>query len=389
MKRLTLAVLIDAFGHDLLQEHEFLPELADRRPLRTVLGFSSAAIPTLLTGRWPDEHGRWFLYRRAPESSPFGFARYLAPFEKVPVLGRRVRRVFEDSFAVQCPLTEYYHLYGIPLRHLPQFDLPGRRSIYGTHAIDGVENLFDRLESKRIPHRIWTWSTPEEENFRSLVDTVKQGDHSFLFLYAPVLDGVMHGTGTQSDETADTMRRNEEGIREAVRAARRSYDEVVLYVFSDHGMVDTQRVIDVMGRIRALPFREGEDYLPFYDSTFARFWFFDKQAEKAILTELVTIDGGRLLNEDDLRKQHVWYPNGDYGNAIYLADAGTVIAPSFMGEKAPLAMHGYHPDDKGSSGMLLASREVAPEVRGIVDMAAFLEGEAGWAYQGEKHGAIS
>ena len=70
MRRITIAVLIDAFGWDLLQAHSFLPELSHRKPLETVLGFSSAALPSLLTGRHPDEHGRWFLFRKNPTESP-------------------------------------------------------------------------------------------------------------------------------------------------------------------------------------------------------------------------------------------------------------------------------------------------------------------------------
>ncbi|MFH1680891.1 MAG: hypothetical protein ABIH26_09645, partial [Candidatus Eisenbacteria bacterium] len=98
MKRVTIAVLIDAFGWDVLGAHPFLPELEHRKPLRTVLGFSSAALPSLLSGRWPEEHGRWFLYRRNPCESPFGFARLLAPAEGARWLGRRVRTAYEKCF---------------------------------------------------------------------------------------------------------------------------------------------------------------------------------------------------------------------------------------------------------------------------------------------------
>jgi len=56
-----------------------------------VVGYSSGAIPTMLTGKSPAEHGHWNLFYYDPEGSPF---RWLRRFQFLPdrVLGHRVAR---------------------------------------------------------------------------------------------------------------------------------------------------------------------------------------------------------------------------------------------------------------------------------------------------------
>ena len=50
----SIFVLMDALGWEWIKEHPFLKEVAPyRRPLDSVLGFSTAAIPSILTGRFP------------------------------------------------------------------------------------------------------------------------------------------------------------------------------------------------------------------------------------------------------------------------------------------------------------------------------------------------
>ena len=386
MNRITIAVLIDAFGWEVLGEHPFLPELVHRKPLRTILGFSSGAIPSLLSGALPNEHGRWFLYRRSRSESPFGFARLLAPFAGGGRVGRKVRWAYENCFDFFTDNTGYYHLYQVPLPLLPEFDLPETKPIYEPGGLETGETLFDRIERRGIPHRVWYWRTPEQRNFDELHDAVRGREAPFLFFYASELDALMHARGTCHPDTARLIGRYEEQIRVVVAEAEWRYDEVELIICSDHGMVNVNRTIDLMTRVRALPFREGRDYLPFYDSTFARFWFHDERAEAAIGELLAGTEGGRLVDDEELGRLGVLFPEGEYGDVVFVADAGTVIAPSFMGNAAPAGMHGYHPDDRGSDGIVLSNRPVPDETGSILDMASLLEGAAVRAWEGESDG---
>ncbi|HER43479.1 MAG TPA: hypothetical protein ENO08_03370, partial [Candidatus Eisenbacteria bacterium] len=56
----TIVILIDALGYDLAERHGFrLSGLSKPSKVETVLGFSQAAITTILTGLEPSRHGLW------------------------------------------------------------------------------------------------------------------------------------------------------------------------------------------------------------------------------------------------------------------------------------------------------------------------------------------
>ena len=76
MDRGTVVILIDALGHSIARRHGFRPaDLPVAARLRTVLGFSQAAIASILTGVMPDRHGLWMMYSFARNGSPFGWLR--------------------------------------------------------------------------------------------------------------------------------------------------------------------------------------------------------------------------------------------------------------------------------------------------------------------------
>jgi len=64
---INMVVLIDALGWHYLENRTFLnAELPFRRSLQTILGFSSGAIPTIMTGLPPAKTGHWNLFTTTP-----------------------------------------------------------------------------------------------------------------------------------------------------------------------------------------------------------------------------------------------------------------------------------------------------------------------------------
>lgn len=61
MKTLGLFVFIDGFGWEVLRRHpEFLAGLApERKSLETILGYSSACDPSIISGITPSGHKLW------------------------------------------------------------------------------------------------------------------------------------------------------------------------------------------------------------------------------------------------------------------------------------------------------------------------------------------
>src|SRR3989442_1117360 len=89
---LSIYVLVDALGWELVRGRPFLDDvLIDKRWLVTILGYSSGAIPSLLSGRYPNQHGHWNLFYRSPAASPFRWTRPLGRLPK-PLVENPVSR---------------------------------------------------------------------------------------------------------------------------------------------------------------------------------------------------------------------------------------------------------------------------------------------------------
>ena len=382
MSATVLAFLIDALGWQSISERPFLDDIIRTRcPLRTVLGFSSGAEPSILTGRAPAEHGRWTMYRHRQRRSPFEIARWLGRWPAhLPGQGQ-LRRFLTWWVRERENVRGYFNLYDVPLTLLPCFDLAERDELFQTGGIPGIPSLFDNLSDEGIPFRSWWWRTSDRQNFSELGDAIDAGESGFYFLYSPTFDAVQHVKGTESPEVADLLDDYEKRIRVIYRKAQKKKLDPRLFIFSDHGMTDTIGTVDLMRSIEELGLVAPDDYVPFYDSTMARFWFRSAGAREAILPVLARTEHGRILDDDELAREGVLFPDRRYGEVVFLMDCGWQIEPSFMGPRANRAMHGFHPDDPGSDAAFLSDRELSSppaDIRDLFDilLAAGREGIA-------------
>ncbi len=374
-ERLTLVFLIDALGFEQAGSPEFLPLLdRPRAPVRSILGYSSAAIPTILTGVPPERHGHLSMYRRAGRN---GIFRSVAPWIGLATrltdrrwrLGRWI-----TSYLKNRGITGYFSLYEIPLRWLPQFDLCQRRDIYAPGAFDGIPGLADHLE-QRGRSRIWSWRVPEAQAFRELEEEVERGNNEFLFLYTAELDTVMHATGPASGATRDKLAGYDRRITSVIRQAEKTARRVRVFIFGDHGMAPVQQQHDLWASLRTLPFQVPGDWLYFLDSTMARFWFANRRAEQEVDRLLAGLGWGRVLDDPELRRLGSFFPDREYGERIFLADEGHIIVPSFMSAQVVRGMHGYHPDDRCSFTTLVTNAHDRPYPADLIDLHALLRAE--------------
>jgi hypothetical protein len=113
-----------------------------------------------------------------------------------------------------------------------------------------------------------------------------------------------------------------------------------------------------------------EDYLAVFDSTMARFWFFNHRARQAVNTAFANLPCGRWLTDDDLETGGVLFADRRFGEQIYLLDPGWLLSRSdFNGAGwMPSGMHGYHPEDSYSDAIFLASHLPGFEVQTIADV---------------------
>ena len=368
-EKLSLYVFIDALGWDILQAVDFFDhELQHRRRLKSVLGYSSTAIPSILTGRLPNEHGHFSFYYYDPEGSPF---RWLRPLSLVPKflssrarLRNRISRALKRIYGY----TGYFQIYNMPFRYIHLFNYCEKKDIFAPDGIINGDSIFLALEMSGVPCHVSDWRAGEEANFESVMAEVENGAVEWAFFYNANLDGIMHIHGVGSEQALrhiDTYRRRLARLFEGIAE---NYRDVDIYLFSDHGMANVEHHHGLRRDIDRLGFTFGRDYVAVYDSTMARFWFMNQDSRAAIVSLLDEMDYGEILDRRTMERYGVHFPDAKYGELFFLLKEGHLIVPSFMGERPIVAMHGYHPEAPSSYAALISNREIPEDIRSITDL---------------------
>jgi hypothetical protein len=376
--QISIVAFIDALGWEVLADHQFLEdELPYRRKLRSVLGFSSACVPSILTGRFPQEHEHWSFYFKARRRSPFGNLRWLGLLPSALVDRGRVRAKLSAVLKRLYGFQGYFQLYNVPFDQLSRLDYCEKRDLFAPGGINRGESIFDALTRAGVRYHVSDWRRPEAENLRQLRHDLERREATFAFLYLADLDGLLHRVGKHSPEIGSKLAWYERAFRELLECARRNYSEVRLHVCSDHGMASVHTTVDLMGAIDALGFEQGRDYLAVYDSTMARFWFHNDRARAAIVEHLESVSAGRILPDHELDALGCRFEGDRFGELIFLLDAGHLIVPSHMGRDPIAGMHGYHPDHPDSDASLLSSTPPPGNLACITDIYGLMRAEAG------------
>jgi predicted AlkP superfamily pyrophosphatase or phosphodiesterase len=358
---LPLFVFIDACGWEIASAHSFCKKICPtQRRLESVFGYSSACIPSILSGRWPSEHYNWCYFVHDPARSPF---RALRPLRWIPraISSRRItRRLLSRMLKVHLKFRGYFDLYNIPFKHIAQFDFSEKKSPLLPRGMNHGPHVFDYLEEEGIPYHVSDPAKSEVANLAALLSDIEQKKIDFAFLYWPDLDGLLHQHGNQSMKIFEKLKVYESWIQNLMEVARANYEEVRLYVFSDHGMANCDELLDLKSRVEELPCEMGRDYTVVYDSTMARFWFFNDRARTSIAELLGKIPEGRILSDEELEDLGASFPDRYFGELIFLVREGVLIVPSHMGERPIRGMHGYHPSDPQSYASLLTNQTSIP-----------------------------
>lgn len=385
----ALVLLVDALGWDAVEAApggRFLADLLPhRRALDTILGFSSGAIPALLTGQWPRQTGRWLMYARARGETPLAIA---ALFARLPARLRRSYRVARLLHRlVARSVRGYFSLYEIPWHRLPFLDLPERHHLYAPNAVPGHPTWFDDWAARGFAVRAWDWRTPEAANAEAFVAACGEsaGASDVLFWYLHGQDLLRHRHGNQGPEVAAHLSWLGSVVERAAAAVRQSGGEPWIYLVSDHGMTDVRFHADLAGEATAAARdageggREGSGWVAFHDSTMSRFWWLDvrarERARPAVRRRLAELGVGSWLEPRDLGRYGALFADHRFGEDIFVLDAGGLVLPSYMGSQPVRGMHGYRPEEPTSRAIALSNRPLGAGVAHVVDLRAFLQGE--------------
>ncbi len=366
-----LVLLVDALGWEIAERFGFgRDEFPVRAPLGTVLGYSSAAIPSLLSGATPAEHGSWSMFRRADRGGSFAF---LARMPRIPhALEWRARHWVRRYLDSRGAVRSYYSLYEVPLHLLHRFDVGLKGDPFQPGGLPR-ETVFDWMKQHGVKYRLWYYTTAEEANL-SAAEEVLGDDSDVLFVYTAELDALMHRVGIFHQSVESRLSRYAAFLAAMRARARTQGIALTTVVLSDHGMTDVSACADPWSGMNARGLTLGRNYLGFYDSTMLRVW--GDAAVIAASTEAMG-ENGRRLSDDELRARGCFFPGREYGDAVFLAYPGVLIVPSFMGAAPIAAMHGYDPDDRFSLGCFMSDATNASAPSSLLGFKSYLSAWCG------------
>lgn len=371
-KDVVVFLFIDALGWELVERTSFMTaELPNRRRIEMQFGYSSTAVPTILSGCSPAEHGHLGLFRFAPEHSPFRILGKIAPFMIPGSFWNRgrVRNWLSKIIARLYGFTGYFQLYQMPFKKLALMDYCEKHDLFAAHGMGKIENLRDLLIRLQIPYHISNWHLGDRRNFEAARQALQE-DKQFLFIYTAELDALLHQH--PSPPVADVIREKLDWYRDQIstlfQIGEKRERKIHLTVISDHGMTPLTRTVDLKSAIEKTHLVFGRDYGACYDSTMFRATFISPDSEKVIREAVKPFEVfGHWLSEEEEKHYGIYRSDRMFGDAVFLLDPGIQIVPSDMGLKPLNGMHGFAPEDKDSQAVVLSTEEIPERIRCVAD----------------------
>lgn len=373
----VLVVFVDALGP--LQLERFgarFAALPHRRALSGVLGYSSGALATILTGADPAAHGRMCLFTAKPEGER-GILTPLAWLGLLPKLVHEraaVRRLLGRLLARAAGLTGYVALHRVPPAAFRWLDLPERDDLFQAPDVGGVPTFLADARRAGLSVYAAPWQLPEDARWDQAYDVLARERPNLAFLYATELDGVLHNTGNESRESERVIERIGARIERARDVMRKGGGEVTTLVIGDHGMADVHTTVDPRPIVDA----DSGGARVFVDSTMMRFWGDDAALDRARSRLDRARAPGRWLDRGALEERRAPVEGAPYGRAMFLLDEGAIFAPSYVGGRVR-GMHGYDVGTTSARAALASDTPIPASCGSIADIAGLVRDRLGVA----------
>ena len=367
-KTIEIFLFIDALGWKIINDHQFLADLFPyRRKIFMQFGYSSSAIPTILSGKTPAEHGHLGLFRFAPDHSPFKKLSRLAWLFKPESFWNRgrVRHHLSKILKRLYGFTGYFQLYRMPIWKLKFVDYCEKRDLFVAGGMENIANLHDTLSRKGVDFHISDWHLSDDENYTAAEKAIDHGKN-FLFVYTASFDGVLHDNVGDFTTIQSKLDKIKIQIENLYKKAAEHAETVHFTIFSDHGMTPLTGTVDMIKKITESGLVFGQDYGVCYDSTMARFYYLNNNAKK-VIEEMMKLFPGHFLSKEEEIRYGIYRQDRAFGDGIFLLDAGLQIVPSDMGEKPLNGMHGFSPEDEHSFAAILSNTDFPESVKHVSD----------------------
>ncbi len=362
----VISVFFDGLKPESIQYMPFLNSLPSKKRLETILGYSVTCHASMYTGVYPDKHGLWFLWKVAPESSPF---RWL---KKIPLLFLANNipgwiAVHKIS-SLKSKLTAYWgipRLFNLPLKYWSAIDVAEKRYWDEDGYLENCKTIFEWLREYKIDYEV-VGMVPHVIDTSRLVNEHQFSDiKPWIYLFIGDVDALSHHFTQNSSEVITKLRQFDSIVERCCREIQQKCGEYDLIVWSDHGHVPLKEKIDLYSIFKSA----GDDltkYLHIVDINVARFWFDSEKDRTRVETILEKIPNGFILSDDVMANEHVLMKDHRYGELIFYLDAGSAFSKTIFGfGLRQKSIHGYLPHHIDCDGVFLTNHQISPEIEKV------------------------
>lgn len=361
-KKVEVFMFVDALGWEIVNRFDFLSgEFPCRYPVRMQFGYSCTAIPTILSGHRPEEHGHLSFFYYDKKNSPFKIFSLLplSNHPKAPWNRSRVRGWISRIFRTLKNYTGYFQLYQMPFNRLKYFNYCEKNDLFVPNGLAPFRNLADTLEESGLRYHISNWREKDEQNLITTEKLLEEGENGFYFIYVAELDGLLHFEVLNPDAIRKKLNFYETHIRKMLEILRHNGQDFSFTIVSDHGMTPLSGTVDLKKTVESLGLEFGRDYAACYDSTMFRVWFLRPGAKEKIQGAVNSETfPGHYVSDAEKKHYGIDFKDHKYGDEIFLLNPGIQIVPSDMGANPLPGMHGFLPEDRDSTAVLLSTSEM-------------------------------
>jgi len=276
---------------------------------------SADAVPTLLTGTYPHEHGMWGV-RLIKDIRPSCFDNVIDKIPDIitttvqcivqlftgsfdlPMIPPKRRRCFE---ALRTQHNKYYQ------KTENLLNIEGITSCLGVLGIKNSKYLFSRTK-------------PSEH----MIEKVASGNYLLEILQIYSIDIVQRWNIDKPDKITYFFKQIDDFINNLFQKCHNK--NINLILFSDHGYDKVNNYINIKEKLDSLKLSKDE-YKYFVELSMARFWFHTNDARSKIIEMLVSIDNTTVLKLNDLITYNIRFTDDKYGEAFIMTHPGYVFFP--------------------------------------------------------------
>jgi predicted AlkP superfamily pyrophosphatase or phosphodiesterase len=291
------------------------------------IGFSNNIYAEIVTGKTPDEIGyfnEWSL-SKFPVLTKMTFFTFLDYFRSFKYLNLALRLLLK-----KCG----FNYFNIPFSYFNKFRSNGPHHFSSFKTPNIVKDFhFLISDSSQIKKGVG------KRDFLAINSLYKSySENTFLSLVD--LDNISHIYGVNSKQYNSHLKLLDFQLLRLINFFKinKPLDPLNIFIFSDHGMSNVTRslafkVEDIFGKPSDLT------YHYFIDSTFIRFWTYNKAYYSSIHKYFKSYEYGKIINK---REREIFgVKNNDFGDIIFRLNEGIMFVPNFFGVRACKSMHGY------------------------------------------------